>query len=444
MAFTKIEQSEINSGGALRLPDRPSETMPPQAIKAKLDYPAKEVLFPAYNRLIDELEDVTAADSIGAVAPSGVRGNTVQKILNNISSSISGAVTTVEEMKETVEGLEESVGDLSETVSGLSETVGVLEESAHTHNNKALLDTYNQSNTDLAVAVLNSHYHDNKGLLDSYTQENEDIVVAVQLAHDHDNKSLLDSYNVSNEYIVEAVEKMHTHSNSSVLDALSTQLGDLYYDNNKVGGVNTVNGKEGKVTLSASDVHALPDDTHIPTISVTQVQTSGTRIAVIEVDGVGTNIYSPEGAGTGDMKKSDYDSDSTVRNAGGIKPYVTSQISSVITSVSGKISEIRGVTSGIDGAVVYQQTKDGTNWDNKIAYVRGFTAKADKVSDAVSGNFAGLDSNGNLTDSGHKHSDYLTVTAYDSNSVVANAGGIDRYVTSQISTAITSALTASY
>ena len=34
--------------------------------------------------------------------------------------------------------------------------------------------------------------------------------------------------------------------------------------------------------------------------------------------------------------------------------------------------------------------------------------KADVVSGATSGNFAGLDSNGNLTDSGHKHSDYLT------------------------------------
>ena len=34
--------------------------------------------------------------------------------------------------------------------------------------------------------------------------------------------------------------------------------------------------------------------------------------------------------------------------------------------------------------------------------------KADKVSSATSGNFAALDANGNLTDSGHKHSDYLT------------------------------------
>lgn len=36
------------------------------------------------------------------------------------------------------------------------------------------------------------------------------------------------------------------------------------------------------------------------------------------------------------------------------------------------------------------------------------TGKADKVSNPTEGNFAALDSNGNLIDSGHKHSDYLT------------------------------------
>jgi hypothetical protein len=49
--------------------------------------------------------------------------------------------------------------------------------------------------------------------------------------------------------------------------------------------------------------------------------------------------------------------------------------------------------------------------DNDAGYLtqhQDITGKADKVSEATSGNFAGLDSNGNLTDSGHKHSDYLT------------------------------------
>ena len=37
-----------------------------------------------------------------------------------------------------------------------------------------------------------------------------------------------------------------------------------------------------------------------------------------------------------------------------------------------------------------------------------YSGKADKVRGATSGNFAGLDSNGNLTDSGSKASDFKT------------------------------------
>lgn len=50
------------------------------------------------------------------------------------------------------------------------------------------------------------------------------------------------------------------------------------------------------------------------------------------------------------------------------------------------------------------------------------TGKADKVQNATSGNFAGLDANGNLTDSGHKHSDYLTQHQDISGKVDKNQG----------------------
>lgn len=64
-------------------------------------------------------------------------------------------------------------------------------------------------------------------------------------------------------------------------------------------------------------------------------------------------------------------------------------------------------------------TNDGTNWTSLTigsttkAIPSGgggdVSGKADKVASATSGDFAALDSNGNLTDSGHKHSDYQTV-----------------------------------
>lgn len=50
-------------------------------------------------------------------------------------------------------------------------------------------------------------------------------------------------------------------------------------------------------------------------------------------------------------------------------------------------------------------------FNNDAGYLtehQNITGKADKVSNPTEGNFAALDSNGNLIDSGHKHSDYLT------------------------------------
>ena len=42
----------------------------------------------------------------------------------------------------------------------------------------------------------------------------------------------------------------------------------------------------------------------------------------------------------------------------------------------------------------------------------GLDGKADKVNDAVAGNFAGLNSEGNLTDSGYNHSDFVSVSDF--------------------------------
>lgn len=64
----------------------------------------------------------------------------------------------------------------------------------------------------------------------------------------------------------------------------------------------------------------------------------------------------------------------------------------------------KSATSGLmknDGSV-------DTNSYATTSQIPDISGKADKVTSAVDGNFAGLDANGNLTDSGHKHSDYLT------------------------------------
>ena len=52
---------------------------------------------------------------------------------------------------------------------------------------------------------------------------------------------------------------------------------------------------------------------------------------------------------------------------------------------------------------------DGTSWD-VLSDIVSVDGKADKVSNATNGNFAGLDANGNLIDSGSKASDFATAS----------------------------------
>ena len=60
------------------------------------------------------------------------------------------------------------------------------------------------------------------------------------------------------------------------------------------------------------------------------------------------------------------------------------------------------------------------------------SGKADKVTNAVNGNFATLDSNGNLTDSGHKHSDYLVSSLKGANNGIAELGADGKVPSAQL------------
>jgi hypothetical protein len=62
----------------------------------------------------------------------------------------------------------------------------------------------------------------------------------------------------------------------------------------------------------------------------------------------------------------------------------------------------------IDSALSSTSTNPVQNKAVQSAISTINTGKADKVTGATSGNFAALDANGNLADSGHKHSDYKT------------------------------------
>ena len=80
---------------------------------------------------------------------------------------------------------------------------------------------------------------------------------------------------------------------------------------------------------------------------------------------------------------------------------------------------ITGIT--MNGSAVSVDGSGVANLGTVITSHQDISGKADKVSSPTNGNFAALDSNGNLTDSGHKHSDYLT--SHQSLGLVAGASG---------------------
>lgn len=58
---------------------------------------------------------------------------------------------------------------LAADLTTLADRVSAVETAKHTHNNKALLDTYTQTEVDLADAVAKKHEHANKATLDAIT-----------------------------------------------------------------------------------------------------------------------------------------------------------------------------------------------------------------------------------------------------------------------------------
>ena len=97
------------------------------------------------------------------------------------------------------------------------------------------------------------------------------------------------------------------------------------------------------------------------------------------------------------------------------KTAVDNLLANKVDKVSGKglstedyTTEEKTKLGGLPSTLATVATSGSYNDLSDKPTIPDITGKADKVSNATNGNFAALDSNGNLIDSGHKHSDYLT------------------------------------
>ncbi len=105
------------------------------------------------------VNDVTGAASMAnkISALETLVGNTA--VATQIANAIEAALK--------VEGVDKYA--LASDLTALAGRVVTLEGASHTHDNKALLDTYTQTEVDLADAVAKKHNHTNKSILDAIT-----------------------------------------------------------------------------------------------------------------------------------------------------------------------------------------------------------------------------------------------------------------------------------
>lgn len=80
---------------------------------------------------------------------------------------------------------------------------------------------------------------------------------------------------------------------------------------------------------------------------------------------------------------------------------------------NGSVNSVDGVSPDVSGNVALTANDMPISAQDSTKVAAAIGGKADKVSGAVSGNLAGLDANGNLTDSGSKASDFQTALTFD-------------------------------
>lgn len=101
------------------------------------------------------------------------------------------------------------IDDTDADLSGYAKT-----EDLHEHANKALLDTYDQSNEDIKDAITKKHSH-------SFTDEN--VNDAITKKHEHANKTLLDAYTQTEADLADAVAKKHEHANAELINGITAE-----------------------------------------------------------------------------------------------------------------------------------------------------------------------------------------------------------------------------
>lgn len=154
------------------------------------------------------------------------------EIANWIDSDKNGAADIILELEK-----KQNTADFNKWLTDVFATVN---NNSHTHSNKAILDTYDQTNDNIKDAVSKKHSHSNKAELDkvadgdvakwngkldesTFNQWKTNSFTPVSDAkHTHSNKAILDTYTQTEANLADAVSKKHEHSNATVLNGIKS------------------------------------------------------------------------------------------------------------------------------------------------------------------------------------------------------------------------------
>jgi len=381
--------------GATKLPNQPK--MSATDLKKAFDAPSKDVIAPKFNGLIDELEASTAAINIGAVTPAGVR-TTIQETLNakgdmksddydaeskvidagGIVAYVSAAIVS----KASISTLADVAfsGEYSDLENTPTELADFTDDSTHrlvTDAEKAGWDA-KADTTDIPTSL--SELSDDS--THRVVTDTEKSTWNDKLNNDGSNASSLIHFNAltvggrqgtvgmssfaQGFYVTASGDRstaLGTTTSATGLGAVaegvsSTASGRYSHaeGSSTVAGykyqhvLGVLNNNKTDTLFEIGNGSATEDEPPVITQqNAFEVYRDGT---ISQDDGAtkykftsynGTDGYYDKngtfhalgGAGTGDMKASDYDADEAVKLAGGIKAYVSSQISSAMVGVMG-------------------------------------------------------------------------------------------------------------
>ena len=158
-----------------------------------------------------------------------------------------------------------NVGDLIEYVTGGTATDGMITVSVDAdHVATATINdgtvTLAKLETSIQTAIGKAHTHENKALLDTYTQTEANLADAVAKKHEHANATVLDG--ISSEKVTawdDAAAKAHTHDNKTVLDGISAEK-VAAWDAAQANVLENIAGVEGSIADKTFTVSGVSTD----------------------------------------------------------------------------------------------------------------------------------------------------------------------------------------